>query len=422
MTFRQAIDLVQEFAILDNNIFLSFSQHRDDPRYDKACEEMTLESKSPFEYALTDPQWGDDAPVTITKNTEFTHAEEMILCKIIAEINKVKNILTHGESRMVMKNIQLDAILLTISTLKGHDYRPIIDTDGRHVIIDHIIKMSEWAAQTYENNNISFALGIDLESTRRSSVTIKSLYEDAMLKVLSSGQETILVCNKYGEIINYERLEKCVDINAPLDYCRVGNWSVGKIAVALTPLGELLLFYDQHLLYLKRVGHWYHADASMFHFHLGEKYGYDPAMTTALLHSCLDVAFKRCGGCIGVVEEDCPIISAMDRYALSSTPRAVFFRQILGNKRFQDIDREMRLELLGIDGATVIDKTGNILAIGAILQVNPTALGERTAGGRSVAARHLAKYGIGVKISADGSIEAWKKDPHGVLEKFVDVM
>ena len=80
--------------------------------------------------------------------------------------------------------------------------------------------------------------------------------------------------------------------------------------------------------------------------------------------------------------------------------------KIINGRKFHELDRKLRLELLGIDGATIIDYDGNILAVGAIIKIEAGSLG----GGRLAAAKTLSNYGISIKVSADGSIEGFRMD------------
>ena len=80
--------------------------------------------------------------------------------------------------------------------------------------------------------------------------------------------------------------------------------------------------------------------------------------------------------------------------------------KIVGDKKFHELDRKLRAELLGIDGATVIDYDGNILCIGAIVEIEAGSSG----GGRLAAARTLAKYGVSIKISMDSTISCYGFD------------
>jgi hypothetical protein len=62
-----------------------------------------------------------------------------------------------------------------------------------------------------------------------------------------------------------------------------------------------------------------------------------------------------------------------------------------------------------VDGATVIDHQGSLLAVGAIVQVP----GGSTGGGRLAAAKALSRLGLGVKVSQDGGIRGYRPNAQG---------
>ena len=74
------------------------------------------------------------------------------------------------------------------------------------------------------------------------------------------------------------------------------------------------------------------------------------------------------------------------------------------NRPFQGLDRVIRQELLSIDGAVVLKHSGEIITARAIIKVP----GGSTGGGRKAAAINLSRWGIGIKISADGPIVGFK--------------
>ena len=63
----------------------------------------------------------------------------------------------------------------------------------------------------------------------------------------------------------------------------------------------------------------------------------------------------------------------------------------------------MREELVGMDGATIIDFDGRIIATGAILKIDAGS----NEGGRLAAATNLARYGVSIKISQDGQMQGF---------------
>jgi hypothetical protein len=72
--------------------------------------------------------------------------------------------------------------------------------------------------------------------------------------------------------------------------------------------------------------------------------------------------------------------------------------------KFTKIDRKLRSELIGMDGATIVDNKGNIISFGAIITNEAGSSG----GGRGSAAKRLSTYGgYSIKISTDGYIELY---------------
>lgn len=80
--------------------------------------------------------------------------------------------------------------------------------------------------------------------------------------------------------------------------------------------------------------------------------------------------------------------------------------KILSGKKFHELDRRLRADLLGIDGATVIDHDGKILCIGAIIEIEAGSSG----GGRLAAAKTLGRYGVSMKVSMDSTITGFGYD------------
>ena len=86
--------------------------------------------------------------------------------------------------------------------------------------------------------------------------------------------------------------------------------------------------------------------------------------------------------------------------------KAQCLRKIINGRPFHELSRKLRLELISMDGAVVIDSEGTIIAVGAILKIEAGSEG----GGRLAAATTLSKYGTAIKISQDGIIKAFFPD------------
>ena len=92
--------------------------------------------------------------------------------------------------------------------------------------------------------------------------------------------------------------------------------------------------------------------------------------------------------------------------------------KLIRGRKFHELDRKFRQELIAIDGATIIDYDGKILAVGAIIKIEAGSTG----GGRLAAAKTLSNYGISIKISNDGSMEGFKMDKNKLRSKAIFVI
>nr|MCR5349920.1 hypothetical protein [Acholeplasmatales bacterium] len=86
--------------------------------------------------------------------------------------------------------------------------------------------------------------------------------------------------------------------------------------------------------------------------------------------------------------------------------KRIFVKKILKSSKFNEMDRKKRAELIGLDGACIIDLDGNIISFGAIITNDAGSSG----GGRGAAAKKLSNYdGFAIKISTDGYIEVFSE-------------
>ena len=93
----------------------------------------------------------------------------------------------------------------------------------------------------------------------------------------------------------------------------------------------------------------------------------------------------------------------LDKYNYSKT---MAIRRIVAGKKIHELDRKLVEEMTSIDGATVVDYEGTIIAVGAIIKIEAGSQG----GGRLAAAKTLAKYGVAIKVSQDGILQGFTLD------------
>ena len=182
-----------------------------------------------------------------------------------------------------------------------------------------------------------------------------------------------------------------------------------RIALALNRIGEILLFRNQRLTFARRGGIWHFLTHEPVVTQIIHPHNRD--VRRAVYESCLDASFARTGACIGLLSgnqeehlED--IADKKDIISLAKSPKSRFMDLLISRMPFRDLDRRLRQELLAIDGSTILDHTGNVVAVGAIIKLPK---GSRE-GGRAAAARVLGEYGTGIKVSQDGRITGFRKD------------
>jgi len=280
-----------------------------------------------------------------------------------------------------------------------------------NVILDALDQLLFWAGRLYEGRPISAAIGFDANLTPSvSPVSLKDVWRADFCSVLTNGFDTMLVCDRGGSITAHQSLEQnaAAVTFSPFRYAPIAAWAVaGRLAFVLNRLGEILVFKDEKLLFARRAGVWHFITHSSVLTQLGVPN--NQQVRRAVYESCLDASFARTGACVGIVNStnaaswQTLATSRADHLAADS-PKALALAAMIKQRKWYELDRRLRQELLAIDGATLLDHNGDLLAVGAILRVP----GGSTGGGRLAAAKELSALGLGVKVSQDGGIRAFR--------------
>jgi hypothetical protein len=284
-----------------------------------------------------------------------------------------------------------------------------------NAVLAALDQLTIWATRLYEGRPISAAIGFVATPSRR-GVKLDNIRHEDFCSVLSNGSDTMLVCDYDGKVKSYEALRRprVAPSFAPYRLAAIANWARnGRIALALNRSGEILVFRDQQLIFVRRRGQWNFL-------------AHKPALTQmrtphnlkqrlAIYESALDASFARTGACIGIVTSSnvkahWKQIATKNGDYLSPalSPKMRSLRAMVKGMNFGDLDRRFRQELLAIDGATLVSHTGKILAIGAILKIK----GGSSGGGRLAAAQELSRLGLGIKVSQDGPICGYRGTFH----------
>ncbi|MCH8040857.1 MAG: hypothetical protein IH977_11025 [Nitrospinae bacterium] len=280
-----------------------------------------------------------------------------------------------------------------------------------------IMALQKWASQTYEGARISVAIGVDCapEPRRISNIHLHQLVNHDYAKVLSNGLDTILVLSPSGHIVEHLALGAKINSGTrtpeasftPNRFLPLAEWAKGnRVALVLNRQGEILVFKKQRLQFAFRRGTWAHYSHSAMIARMGGL-SQQRRLMRAVYASCLDISFARTGGCIAIANgknarKVSDHLHSGDLLARAGTEKATLLGHLIGQP-FQDIPRPIREEMAALDGAVVLDGTGNVMAAGAIVRVP----GGSEGGGRRAAAKALSRLGLAIKVSADGAITAF---------------
>lgn len=348
------------------------------------------------------PRLQPQSVVRLERRQRFTEQEKAIIEHIvIAWADAFTQPLAENFMIAIARQTQLEVISFTVCE------------PTQQFVLTLLGLLVEWSSQTYEGERISFGIGVCGEDNRETPVSIMELFQEDFLKVITSDSDSLLVCTANGSILRHETLAPLLEpqenetLYAPISFMRIANWTEEhRYAFCLTQKGEILIFKNKELLFARRRGKWIFFTHNAY---LDGMNGSHPTLRKdirrAIYLTMLDVSFKRSGGCIGLWSDPDAhaLIARNDLIGLDLTFKSRCLHRIIGKRKFTEMSRRFRQELVSIDGATVILHNGDILAVGAILNIK----GGSSGGGRTAAAKTLAAYGMGAKISNDGKIEYW---------------
>ena len=279
--------------------------------------------------------------------------------------------------------------------------------------------MVRHSSRTYEGVRVAINVCMDLSLTD-TGISLTSFLREPWAPLLGSGLNSAILVSADGSVLRVISLDDVHDEEAlaPEPFMRVAGWTSqpARIAMSISRSGEMYVFLGGELWLVRRNSHWRAfplsslLDAGWFGT---SKQQIKRPVKRAVLASLIDASAAHHGACLGIALEPTSVkavIESQDGWTAAGNLR----RGMFGTDSFLILSRRHRLELLSMDGATVLDRYGYILASGAILRVR----GGQPGGGRSAAARTLAKYGIGIKVSQDGPITGLVGSGSHVIQHF----
>ncbi len=251
-------------------------------------------------------------------------------------------------------------------------------------------------------------------------IAIKSFYR------VCDGLETLFLVNNQTavlDIVDVKRWRRASYADARLEVSCAATYRSHALATAgnrnicivLSPTHEIKIFADGVQTFSFRNAEWHLLDLRERYEMWSAAIG-DPALAERLFQTALDLADAR-QGALFVVLRDPPkglpeLVAPADQLdrPRPDGPRApsrTEMMYMLRGRTATSLDPAVLAGLARIDGATVMDPAGRLLAIGAIL-LHPEAPEPHSTlaveGARTTAAMAAGRYGSVLKVSEDGLI------------------
>ncbi|HSL22825.1 MAG TPA: hypothetical protein VK886_14940 [Vicinamibacterales bacterium] len=289
------------------------------------------------------------------------------------------------------------------------------------------------ALSSYENRAISSgALLIDSDedpvASGRTAPAGATPYAPALTAIksfyrLCDGVNTAFLVNRAGLVLDIVEVARWADarklpalmVPNALPYGPHARATLGGDAcIVLSPSHEIKVFAEGVQLFTFRNAHWQLLDIEAKYEMWAEAVG-DRRLAERLFQTALDLADARRGALFVMLRDPQAampqLLAPADRLDTMAEP--VDFRSspsrrdlmyLLANRTALEMDRTVLEALATMDGATVVDPGGRLLAVGAIL-LHPTVPPEVIVeGARTTAAVAAARFGPVLKVSEDGAI------------------
>lgn len=330
-------------------------------------------------------------------------------------------------------------------TVRGSSLRAIGTTFDEQVVSEHLqehhqltLSLSDvfaslhtLAEQTYENKALTFGCVLDPAGRSdseavfpRDFIAPRDLGTPKRFRALSDGYRTAYHLSASGQVLGF------VDLDILGHHSLVGKhfypeWAESmarasrdrRCGIALSRQGDLLVFDEGTLRFTYRNGRWQYWN----HAHLitllrdrARARRVPPArlgqLVSHVYRAALDISFRCSGGLFVILRNrgnlrkivragdavDDPVRATADSAFDEAVGRAVIPRSVL-------------VELASLDGAVVLNNSGNILAYGAVLRPRRTGRLSGSEGSRTKAAIGASHYGLALKVSSDGDMTVYHK-------------
>jgi len=321
------------------------------------------------------------------------------------------------------------------------DHRPYLDQAAipadSDAIAGAIEVLRESSLLTYENRRISTGVLLlgpapDPAHPRPDPPPEALPYNSDLIGVksfhrLCDGIKTVFLVNRAGQLLDLIDIHdwsrgtgRCA-LAAPtaaLYHCHsVATYDGGHFCLVLSPNGEIKIFADGVQAFNFLGGRWRLTDMAQKYRAFDKSVGY-PVVAERVFRSALNMSESRRGGLFVILDDpraSAALVSPGDMltHGPELPPEPPYSKDnvhyLLCGKTVLDLEPSVLESVARMDGATVMDRAGNLLAVGAILRNETHELPQAVAeGGRTTAAMSASRFGNVLKISEDGSVTYYR--------------
>jgi hypothetical protein len=307
------------------------------------------------------------------------------------------------------------------------------DKHSRADLIATAIEVLRVAAlSSYENRPISSGVLLldgngDARQSRRVVPEQSYSYTQALTAIksfyrLSDGIETVFLVNPNGQvldIVEVAQFAEPVSLTVPTAarYSPHALATAGnrRLCIVLSPSHEIKVFAEGVQLFSFRNARWHLLDLKA-KYDMWQSAIDNGALSERLFQTAADLADSREGALFVVLRDPATSLSqlvapadqldAIGHVGGNAPSRAQLLHMLRG-RNVHDLEPAVLRGLARTDGATVIDRNGRLLAVGAILlHTEPPEPHSNLAveGARTTAAMAAGRFGAVLKVSEDGLI------------------
>jgi len=254
---------------------------------------------------------------------------------------------------------------------------------------------------------------------------VKSFYR------LCDGLRTVYLVNPQGHILDIVDIARWarqatggLDLEVPcaqqFHAHALATLNSNRVCIVLSPTHEIKVFADGTQAFSFRSATWHLLDLAAKYAQWQKAVG-NPKVARRLFQTALDLSDARQGALFVVLRN--PINAIAELLAPADVlrtnpnrdeggqPSRRDFMYLLTARSVIDIDESVLVALASMDGATVTDREGRLLAVGAILRHPATEMTgtQATEGARSTAALAASRFGPVLKVSEDGNISCFDR-------------